>query len=71
MKGLYRRARSGEIPGFTGIDDPYEPPLSPEVECRTDRETIAESAQKIVDAVEARLAESHGDYLAESPVNQF
>ena len=71
VKGLYRRARSGEIPGFTGIDDPYEPPLSPEVECRTDRETIAESAQKIVDAVEARLAESHGDYLAESPVNQF
>ena len=71
VKGLYRKARSGEIPGFTGIDDPYEPPLSPEVECRTDRETIAESAQKIVDAVEARLADSRGDFLPESPVNQF
>ena len=56
MKGLYRKARSGEIPSFTGIDDPYEPPLSPEVECRTDLETIAESAQKIVDAVELRLS---------------
>jgi adenylyl-sulfate kinase len=60
VKGLYRKARSGEIPLFTGIDDPYEPPLSPEIECRTDRETIAESAQKIVDAVEARLAELEG-----------
>jgi bifunctional enzyme CysN/CysC len=60
VKGLYRKARSGEIPGFTGIDDPYEPPLSPEIECRTDRETIAESAQKIVDAVEARISELEG-----------
>ena len=56
VKGLYRKARSGELPRFTGIDDPYEPPLFPEVECRTDRETIAESAEKIVDAVEARLS---------------
>jgi bifunctional enzyme CysN/CysC len=70
VKGLYRRARAGEIPGFTGIDDPYEPPLSPEVECRTDRETIAESAQKIVDAVEARLSASRGDYLPDSPLTQ-
>ena len=71
VKGLYRRARAGEIPGFTGIDDPYEPPLSPEVECRTDRETIAESAQKIVDAVEARLSESREDYLPDSPMTRL
>ena len=71
VKGLYRRARAGEIPGFTGIDDPYEPPLSPEVECRTDRETIAESAQKIVDAVEARLSESRADYLPDSPMTRL
>lgn len=56
VKGLYRKARSGELQRFTGIDDPYEPPLSPDVECRTDRETIVESAEKIVDAVEARLS---------------
>jgi adenylylsulfate kinase-like enzyme len=58
VKGLYRKARSGEIVGFTGIDEPYEPPQTPEIECRTVRETIAESAQKIVDAVEACLFES-------------
>ncbi len=53
-KGLYRKARAGEIKGFTGIDDPYEPPLAPEVECRTDRETIEESVAKVLHALEAR-----------------
>ncbi len=48
VKGLYRRARAGELRGFTGIDDPYEPPLHPEVECRTDNETVAESVRKLV-----------------------
>jgi bifunctional enzyme CysN/CysC len=56
IKGLYRRARSGSLPRFTGIDDPYEEPLSPEVECRTDLEAIADSVSKIVDAIESRLA---------------
>ncbi len=48
VKGLYKKARSGELKHFTGIDDPYEPPLHPEVECRTDRESIVESATKIL-----------------------
>ncbi|MBN2326754.1 MAG: adenylyl-sulfate kinase [Candidatus Omnitrophica bacterium] len=48
-KGLYKKARAGEIKDFTGIDDPYEPPLNPEVICRTDQETPQESAEKIVD----------------------
>ena len=47
-KGLYRKARAGLIPGFTGIDDPYEPPAAPEVECRTDIESVGESVEKIV-----------------------
>jgi adenylylsulfate kinase len=47
VKGLYKRARSGEIQGFTGIDDPYEPPANPEVECRTDLETLEESVDKV------------------------
>ncbi len=47
VKGLYKKARAGEITHFTGIDDPYEEPLSPEVECRTDRETISESVDKV------------------------
>jgi adenylylsulfate kinase len=49
VKGLYKRARAGEIKQFTGIDDPYEPPLHPEIECRTDLETPEESATRILD----------------------
>jgi len=56
VKGLYRKARSGSLPQFTGIDDPYEEPLSPEVECRTDLETVVDSVSKIVAAIESRLA---------------
>lgn len=47
VKGLYQKARSGEIKGFTGIDDPYEPPANPEVECRTDLEELEESVDKV------------------------
>jgi adenylylsulfate kinase len=47
VKGLYARARSGEIKLFTGIDDVYEPPLSPEIVCDTDRESIEESVAKV------------------------
>jgi adenylylsulfate kinase len=48
VKGLYKKARSGEIKNFTGIDDPYEPPLNPEVECRTDLESLEESVAKVL-----------------------
>lgn len=47
VKGLYAKARSGEIKSFTGIDDPYEPPTNPDVECRTDLEELEESVNKI------------------------
>jgi adenylyl-sulfate kinase len=56
VKGMYRRARLGELKGFTGIDDPYEPPVAPEVECRTDLETIEESVEKILRACGAASA---------------
>jgi adenylylsulfate kinase len=55
-KGLYRKARAGQLLGFTGIDDPYEPPLHPEIECHTDRETVTESVDKIMRYLEARLS---------------
>jgi adenylylsulfate kinase len=48
VKGLYKRARSGELKQFTGISDPYEAPLFPEIECRTDLETLEESAAKVL-----------------------
>jgi adenylylsulfate kinase len=49
VKGLYAKARAGEIKEFTGIDDPYEPPRNPEIVCHTDRESVEESAQKVID----------------------
>jgi len=55
-KELYRKARSGEIHGFTGIDDPYEPPLAPEIVCNTDQESTRESSSKVVTAVLQYLA---------------
>lgn len=48
VKGLYQKARAGEIKGFTGIDDPYEAPVNPEVECRTDLEDLEESIAKVM-----------------------
>jgi adenylyl-sulfate kinase len=50
-KGLYKKALAGEIKGFTGIDDPYEPPLDPELVIHTDKETPAESAGRILAAL--------------------
>ena len=48
-KGLYKKARAGEIKGFTGIDDPYEAPENAEVVCDTANETVEQSAQKVID----------------------
>ena len=55
VKGLYKRARAGEIKTFTGISDPYEAPLIPDLECRTDLETVPESIQRVIDAVLQRM----------------
>lgn len=49
VKGLYAKARAGEIKGFTGVDDPYEAPLNPEVVCKTGEESVDESTQKVID----------------------
>lgn len=48
VKGLYAKAISGEIPNFTGVSDPYEAPLAPEVVVNTRDEDVAESAAKII-----------------------
>jgi bifunctional enzyme CysN/CysC len=55
-KDLYQKARAGKIHGFTGIDDPYEPPLNPEMVCDTDRESTRESSLKVVSSVLNYLA---------------
>lgn len=51
VKGLYRRALAGEVANFTGVSDPYEPPLRPEVVVETDRQTAAESVERILDGL--------------------
>jgi adenylylsulfate kinase-like enzyme len=51
VKGLYRRALSGEIAHFTGISDPYEEPASPEVEVNSARESVSESSARILSRV--------------------
>ncbi|MGM5482609.1 MAG: adenylyl-sulfate kinase [Nanobdellota archaeon] len=49
VKGLYKKARDGEINLFTGVSDPYEPPKNPEIELRTDQETPEESVAKVIE----------------------
>jgi adenylylsulfate kinase len=63
VKGLYKKAFAGEIPQFTGVSDPYEPPASPELHIKTHEEEPHESARRVV----ARLEEL--GYLR--PVREF
>jgi adenylylsulfate kinase len=54
VKGLYQRALSGELPHFTGISDPYEPPADPDLRLTTDRETIDCTVGRVLELLEAR-----------------
>jgi adenylylsulfate kinase len=54
VKGLYAKARAGEIKEFTGVSDPYEPPENPELVLDTEHQTPEESAQQILDYLEER-----------------
>ncbi len=51
-KGLYKKARAGEIKNFTGIDDPYESPVEPEIHLRTDQLTVEEEVATIIEYLE-------------------
>ena len=55
-KGLYRKARAGQLPQFTGIDSPYEEPQSPEMAIDTSRLTVEESVAAVVAFIECRQA---------------
>ena len=73
IKGMYAKARRGEIKGFTGIDDPYEPPLSPEISLDTTAHTSEDNARLILDYLVRRgfvrdhVAE-HAGHNGASPV---
>ena len=49
VKGLYKKARQGQIKNFTGIDSPYEPPTNPEITIDTEKQTLEQSVQTIID----------------------
>ncbi|MGW1455536.1 adenylyl-sulfate kinase [Salegentibacter agarivorans] len=55
VKGLYKKARAGEIKNFTGIDSPYEKPLNPDIEINTERENLEEAAQRILKLLQKKL----------------
>lgn len=55
VKGLYKKAASGHISGFTGVDDPYEEPDNPEVTVETEGRTVAESVEQIMEILKRYL----------------
>lgn len=55
VKGMYRKARAGQISGFTGVDAPFETPVKPDLEINTDLENIEDSIQKILQFIIPRV----------------
>lgn len=55
VKGLYRKARAGEIPNFTGISSPYEAPDKPDLTLDTDRETLAVCVERVLQLMRDRV----------------
>jgi len=55
VKGLYKKARAGEIKNMTGISAPYEPPINPDIEIITDDQNIEKSVEKILDFITKKL----------------
>jgi adenylylsulfate kinase len=51
VKGLYKKARNGQISEFTGISSPYEPPINPELTVSTAAQDVAESVKEIIGAL--------------------
>ncbi|BAS29166.1 sulfate adenylyltransferase [Limnochorda pilosa] len=64
VKGLYRKAMAGEIPNFTGVSDPYEPPEHPDLLLRTDQETVDGCAARVIHLLEQRGYLSAGNGAA-------
>jgi adenylylsulfate kinase len=58
VKGLYKKARAGEIKNMTGVSAPYEAPEQPDIEIKTEEESIEDSVSKIVDFITSKLSRS-------------
>jgi len=59
VKGLYKKARAGEIKNMTGISAPYEAPKSPDIEIKTENESIESSVKKIIENIKPKLKLNH------------
>lgn len=55
VKGLYKKARAGEIKNMTGISAPYEAPVNPDIEINTEQESISKSVKRIIDHITPKL----------------
>ena len=66
-KGLYRKARAGEISAFTGVDAPYEPPSRPDVVLRTAEEGVEACVSRLLEALRARRLAPEGDGTGREP----
>lgn len=66
-KGLYRKARAGEIKNFTGIDDPYEAPQEPEVHLRTDKMTVEQEVSIVIEYLIKNGIIDSGDFPGLAP----
>jgi adenylylsulfate kinase len=60
VKGLYARARRGEIKNFTGLDDPYEPPSNPELKIDTRNTTVDQAVQQVLQLLEYKVTGKRG-----------
>ena len=54
-KGLYRKARAGELPNFTGIDSAYEAPVQPELILDTEDQSVEQNTEKLVELIESKI----------------
>src|SRR5262249_37846779 len=70
-KGLYARALRGELPNFTGISDPYEPPIHAEVTVHTDRERVENSVSRILAYLEKNGLVNVGPAHQEDPPSRL
>lgn len=55
VKGLYKKAREGKIPSFTGISSPYEAPENPDIEIKTEEMTIEQATDKVIEVISKKL----------------
>ena len=59
VKGLYKKARAGEIKNMTGISAPYEAPINPDIEIFTEKESVEDAVKKIMEVITSKLKLNH------------